>query len=445
MINFSFFFIVIFKPVPLIGITDRQKGIRCIMAKYIVSTSSLNGRISVNGSKNSALPIMAASLMAETASELTNIPLLSDVLNMNRLMEHIGAEVTADKHRLTVSPNILKQDLSDFEQVTELRGSFLAAGALLGRTGRVRIRLPGGCRIGLRPVDLHLKGFSSLGAAVTQEHGCIYITADSLVGSKIYLDFPSVGATENLMMAASLAKGTTVIGNVAAEPEIIDLAEFINKMGGRITGAGTDTITVEGVSRLHGASHSIIPDRIEAGTFMTAAAITHGDVTIDKVVPSHLAPVTAKLREAGVTVDEAADSVRVRAESGFRATDIKTMPFPGFPTDMQAPFSVLMALSDGTGIITENIFENRFMHLTELKRMGANIKIEGSAAVIEGCPALTGAAVKATDLRASAALVLAGLAADGKTEIENIEYINRGYLDFDKRLRSLGANIEYLS
>jgi len=314
-------------------------------------------------------------------------------------------------------------------------------GPLLARMGKARISMPGGCAIGTRPIDLHLKGFKALGAEVTLGYGFVEATAEKLIGAKIYLDFPSVGATENIMMAAVLAQGQTVIENAAEEPEITDLANFLNKMGADIKGAGTDTIKINGVKKLSGAIHPVIPDRIEAGTYMIAAAITGGNVLIDNVVPNHLKPIIAKLKEANIDVIEEGNGIRVIGKNRPEAIDIKTMPYPGFPTDMQSQFMALMSIANGTSITIETVFENRFMHVSELKRMGADIKIEGRSAIIEGKKSLLGAQVKATDLRAGAALILCGLVADGETEISETYHIDRGYVKIEEKLRGLGANI----
>lgn len=404
----------------------------------------LKGTVRVNGAKNSVLPIIAASLLADGQSVIEEIPYLNDVKIMCDLLKSLGANVELfdNQSKLKVKPDILKTT-APYDLVNKMRASFLVMGPLIAKAGMARISLPGGCAIGSRPVDLHLKGFAAMGAEITQEHG--YIEAKikgRLKGSKIYLDFPSVGATENIMMAAALADGQTIIENAAIEPEIVDLATYLTTMGAEVKGAGTDTIKIVGVSNLKGKEHAVIPDRIEAGTYMVAAAITGGDVIIDNVVPDHLKPVIAKLREAGVEVSEELSSIHVKAGKGLKAIDIKTHPYPGFPTDMQAQMTSLMSRAEGTSMVIETIFENRFMHVSELKRMGANIKIEGRSAIIEGAPNLMGAQVKATDLRAGAALILAGLAADGITEITDIEHIERGYVEIDKKLKALGANIE---
>jgi len=410
----------------------------------ITERAPLKGRIKVSGAKNSVLPIIAASLLADQQSVIEDVPYLNDVKVMCDLLGSLGAEIRyADNNeKLMISPNRLDNETAPYELVNKMRASFLIMGPLLAKLGRAKIPLPGGCAIGSRPVDLHLKGFSAMGAEITQGHGFIEArTKGRLTGNKVYLDFPSVGATENIMMAATLAEGQTIIENAAIEPEIVDLATYLTAMGAEIKGAGTDTIKINGVKTLKGVSHAIIPDRIEAGTYMVAAAITGGDVVIENVVPDHLKPVTAKLREAGVTVIEEPASIRVIGTDRLKAVDIKTHPYPGFPTDMQSQMTSLMCTAEGTSIIIETIFENRFMYVSELKRMGANIKIEGRSAVVEGKPKLTGARVKATDLRAGAALILAGLAAEGVTEITDIEHIERGYVNIDGKLRSLGANI----
>ena len=402
------------------------------MSKFVINQGArLRGRVRISGAKNSVLPIIAAALLAEGQSVIEEIPYLNDVATMCDLLKSLGTgvEVSESKTRLRINPDKVLETTAPYELVNRLRASFLVMGPLLARYGRARVPLPGGCAIGTRPVDLHLKGFAALGAEITQGHGYIEAQCSSrLKGSKIYLDFPSVGATENIIMAAALADGQTTIENAAIEPEIVDLATYLTKMGADIKGAGTDTIRINGVNGLCGTSHAIIPDRIEAGTYMVAAAITGGDILVENVVPDHLKPVTAKLREAGAEVAEDLTSVRVSAGDKLRAFDIKTMPYPGFPTDMQAQMTSLMNKAEGTSMVVETIFENRFMHISELKRMGANIKIEGRSAVVEGTTSLMGAQVRATDLRAGAALVLAGLAAEGHTEIVDIEHFQQ-YFD----------------
>jgi len=416
------------------------------VSKLIISCGKpLKGEVRISGAKNSVLPIMAASLLADSKSVIEEIPYLNDVKIMGELINSLGAEVKFSENKTTVliNPSDIKNTTAPYDLVNKMRASFLIMGPLLAKYGVARIPLPGGCAIGSRPVDLHIKGFSAMGAEITQGHGYIDVRVNGrLKGSKIYLDFPSVGATENIMMAAAISEGQTIIENAAIEPEIVDLATYLGTMGADIKGAGTDTIRINGVDRLKGSNHTVIPDRIEAGTYMVAAAITGGDVKIDNIVPDHLKPVTAKLREAGVEVSEELTSVHIRAGDNIRAVDIKTHPYPGFPTDMQAQMTSLMSKAEGTSMVIETIFENRFMHVNELKRIGANIKIEGRSAIIEGNPNLLGAQVRATDLRAGAALVLAGLAAEGITEITDIEHIERGYVDIDKKLKSLGANIK---
>lgn len=415
------------------------------MEKFIVKgvENGLHGRVRISGSKNAALPILAACILTEEACEISNVPPLSDVCHMLELLQEFGAQVAfnADAERISVNAAQIENIESDYETARKMRASFLVAGALLGRCGHARLPLPGGCQIGSRPIDLHLKGFQLLGAKSKQEHGFVELQAKQLKGCAIYLDFPSVGATENIMLAATLAKGKTVIENAAAEPEICDLADFLREMGAEIEGDGTDTVTIMGVKRLHGAAHSVIPDRIEAGTFMTAAGITGGDILLEGVREEHLKPVIAKLAECNVKTEACPDGLRVFRKGRLHPTQLKTMPFPGFPTDMQAPFMSLMTVAKGTSVITETIFENRFIHAGELQRMGADIKIDSRSAVIEGVDGLTGTKVKATDLRAGAALILSALAARGETEISDIYHIERGYYCIDEKLRQLGAEI----
>jgi UDP-N-acetylglucosamine 1-carboxyvinyltransferase len=415
------------------------------LAKFIVEQSGpLQGDVAVSGSKNAVLPILAATLMTEGKSEINDVPYLRDVDVMCRILRSMGASVTEDwkTHTITVDMDRVKAEEVPYELVKRMRASIFVMGPLLAKTGKARIALPGGCSIGDRPIDLHNKGMRSLGARIDTELGVVEATASQLKGALIYLDFPSVGATENIMMAATLAKGLTVIENAAEEPEIVDLANFLNKMGARIKGAGTDTIRIEGVEKLHGAKHTVIPDRIETGTFMVAAAITRGDILIRNCVPDHVKPVIAKLMECGATVNDEVEGLRVRGDiKQLIATDIKTMPYPGFPTDMQALFMALLSTVDGASAVIETVFENRFMHAAELSRMGANIKVDGRTAVVPGKNPLIGAQVISTDLRAGAALVLAGLVAKGKTEISEIYHIERGYDSFMEKLVSLGAKI----
>lgn len=415
-----------------------------ILSELIINGGHpLTGNVNICGSKNAALPIMASCVAVSGKIILKNIPHLSDVDEMTALLRCFGCDASFEGDSLVICADGIDNLISPYELVTKFRASFLVSGALLARFGYVRISLPGGCRIGTRPVDLHIKGLCLMGAQSQMGHGFMEFRTKRLHGAKIYLDFPSVGATENLMTAACLAEGVTEIENAATEPEVTDLANFLIKCGAHIDGAGTEHITVNGVDGLRACEYSIIPDRIEAGTFMVAAACTGGNVSITGALSEHLNPIIAKLREMGVTVEEKQEVITVAKSGTIKATDIKTLPHPGFPTDMQSVFSALMCYAEGTGIITETVFENRFMHMTELMRMHANIKIDGRSAVIEGCNSLDGAMVTATDLRAGAALAIAGMAALGTTRIESAELICRGYENFDRKLRSLGADIEF--
>ena len=410
----------------------------------IGNSPPLRGRVRIEGAKNAMLPIMAATLLTEDVCTISDIPSLGDVGVMQQILEHLGVDIgqgTGDSMRLSASRLIGHE--APYELANAIRGSFLIAGALLARQGKARIPLPGGCAIGARPIELHLKGFSAMGADITKEHGFINLSG-VLSGAKIYLDFPSVGATENIIMAACLANGRTIIENCAVEPEIVDLANFINSMGAEVRGAGTDTIKINGVKQLSGTHHSLIPDRIEAGTFMVAAAVTHGDILLENAVADHLKPIIAKLEEAGAKVEAKDEGLRTYVPQGavLRGIDIKTLPYPGFPTDMQAQFMAMLAVAQGTSVVTETVFENRYLHVGELKRMGANIKIEGRSAVIEGSTSLQGASVQATDLRAAAAMVLAGLVAEGTTTMESVHHLERGYSGFIDKLKTLGANLE---
>lgn len=413
------------------------------MEKIIVKKSPpLSGNVHISGSKNASLPILAASLLCNGESVIQNVPALSDVTLMCSLLKGLGAHILCDGSTVTVSTPKIKSHVAPYEPVSKMRASFLVMGPMLAKTGRTRISLPGGCPIGVRPVDLHLKGFAAMGAKVTTGHGYVEAKADKLHAAKIYLDFPSVGATENLIMAAVLAEGQTTIENAATEPEIVDLADFLNRAGARIAGAGSDTLTIDGVNELHGCTYRVIPDRIEAGTFMVAAAVTHGKLEIDNIICDHLKPVSAKLREMGVQIIEDGTRLTVDAAGKLKSVDIKTLPYPGFPTDMQAQMAALMSTIDGTGVVVETIFENRFLYVNELARMGAHIKIDGRSAIVEGVKSMSGAPVNATDLRAGAALILAGLAAKGDTEIGSIEHIDRGYDHIVEKLRQVGAKIE---
>ena len=414
--------------------------------KFIIHPRGpLRGRVEISGAKNAVLPVLAGSLLTGQSCRISNVPNLSDVESMAELVESLGGHTVwcRESGVINVDTGNLNKHDAAYELVGKLRASFLIIGPLLARLGRARVPLPGGCAIGTRPIDLHLKGLAAMGAEIEHAHGYVEAVAPKLYGAKIYLDFPSVGATENIMMAASLAQGQTIIENAAVEPEIVDLANFLNTAGAEVRGAGTDTIKINGVKDMRGTGHSVIPDRIEAGTFMVAAALTQGDVLLANVMADHVKPVTAKLKEVNVQVNETQDGIHVKADdSPIIAADIKTLPYPGFPTDMQAQFMSLMTKAKGTSVITETVFENRFMQVGELKRMGAQIKIESRSAIIEGVEKLTGAQVCASDLRAGAALVLAALIADDITEISGISHIDRGYFRLDDRLNQLGAWIE---
>jgi UDP-N-acetylglucosamine 1-carboxyvinyltransferase len=403
----------------------------------------LRGEVAVNGAKNSALAIMAGALLCSQECRIRNVPNLVDVHRMGQVLTALGVKVRYDRGALDLDVTHLHRSLAPYEIVSQLRASFFVIGPLLARLGVARVPMPGGCAIGARPVELHVRGLQAMGAVVQIEHGMVHAYARKLKGANIYLDYPSVGATETLMMAATLAEGETVIENAAQEPEVVDLANFCRSMGAKIRGAGTKTVTVVGVPRLHSTEYSIIPDRIEAGTFMVAAAITRSEVWITPVIPEHLTPVIAKLNEIGFQVTvEAPNAVRVQPGAGvYVGTDIETLPFPGFPTDMQAQFMALLTLSEGSSVVTETVFENRLRHVAELQRLGANIRVKGNHAVIQGVPFLSGAPVTATDLRASAALVLAGLAAQGETVISGLHHLDRGYERLEEKLRGLGADL----
>jgi UDP-N-acetylglucosamine 1-carboxyvinyltransferase len=403
----------------------------------------LNGSVRVSGAKNAVLPIIAASMLATSESVLTEIPKLDDVHTVCEVVASLGARVEHPaKDALIIDAHELTSTTAPYDLVRRMRASFLVMGPLLARKGHARISLPGGCSIGARPIDLHLKAFEAMGATINLENGNIEASVeDGLKGAQIYLDFPSVGATENILMAASLADGKTVLENAAEEPEIVDLATYLNSMGANIRGAGTNIIRIEGVKELHGASHAVIPDRIEAGTFMIGAAMTGGNVYVENALSEHLKPLVAKLKEIGATVEEDIDGIRVIGNRPLRPADIKTLPYPGFPTDMQAQFMALTTICEGTSVVTETVFENRFMHVDEFRRMGAKIRIEGRSAIVEGVPSLKGADVNATDLRCGAALVLAGLVAEGQTTIGHLYHIDRGYDNLVDKLQRLGADV----
>lgn len=415
------------------------------MERLIVKGGNrLVGTVKTSGAKNAVLPIIAASILGTSPSRLDEIPALEDVRTICAVLECLGIKVDASEpHTLKIDSREITSCEAPYELVRSMRASFLVMGPLLARKGYARISQPGGCAIGTRPIDLHLKGFEALGVKIEQGHGYIEASApEGMTGANIYLDFPSVGATENIMMAAAMASGTTVLENPAEEPEIVDLANYLNQMGARVRGAGTNVITIEGVSELHGVQHSVIPDRIEAGTYMIAAAMTGGDVIIENVLPEHQKPLIAKLREAGALVEEDIDRIHVVGSGKLKAIDIKTLPYPGFPTDMQAQMMAMLSVAEGRSKITETVFENRFMHVVELNRMGANITTEGRSAVITGPAHLTGCTVRATDLRAGAAMILAGLVAEGATEICDIYHIDRGYEEIAAKLTRLGADIK---
>ncbi len=419
------------------------------MEEIIVrSGNKLEGNVKIEGAKNAVLPILAASLLAEEGTSiLTNVPVLSDVLTMNQVIHHLNATIDFNEQTNTVTidaqPTLAIE--APYEYVSEMRASIVVMGPLLARNGHAKVAMPGGCAIGKRPIDLHLKGFQALGATIIQKDGYIEAIADELIGSNIYLDFPSVGATQNIMMAAVKAKGITTIDNVAREPEIVDLANFLNKMGAKIYGAGTQTMRIEGVEKLVGTRHSIVQDRIEAGTFMVAAAMTQGNVLIEEAISEHNRPLISKLVEMGVSIIEENDGIRVIGPDELKPTDIKTLPHPGFPTDMQAQMTAIQAITSGLNVVNETVFENRFQHLEEMRRMNAKVKIEGNIAMIEGGTALQGAVVYATDLRAAAALILLGLRAEGITRVRNLKYLDRGYYKFHEKLAALGADIERVS
>ncbi|WP_418581662.1 UDP-N-acetylglucosamine 1-carboxyvinyltransferase [Phascolarctobacterium succinatutens] len=416
------------------------------MEKLIVKGGNrLVGAVKTSGAKNAVLPIIAASILGTTPSHLDEVPMLEDVHTISEVLKCLGlaVECSPEKNVLDIDSTEITSYEAPYELVRTMRASFLVMGPLLARIGKARISMPGGCAIGARPIDIHLKGFEALGVKIEQGHGYIEASApEGLKGTSIYFDFPSVGATENIMMAASLAEGTTILENAAEEPEIVDLANYLNKMGAKIRGAGTDTIRIEGVDKLHGADYTIIPDRIEAGTYMIAAAMTGGDVVVENVLPEHQKPLIAKLREAGAVVEEDIDKVRVIGKNPLKAVSIKTLPYPGFPTDMQAQMMAMMVIAEGRSKVTETVFENRFMHVVELNRMGAQISTEGRSAVIDGPCKLTGCDVRATDLRAGAAMILAGLVAEGTTRIGDLHHIDRGYENIVAKLKNMGADIE---
>lgn len=395
----------------------------------------------MSGAKNAVLPIIAASLLCAEPIQLDDAPDLLDVNIMNRVISALGAKVERKGSTLYIQAQEIDCIEAPYDLVSQMRASIVTMGPLLARKGHVRISHPGGCAIGSRPINWHLKGLEALGAEVKMDHGFLDVSTKGLKGTRIYLDYPSVGATQNIMMAASMAQGTTLIENAAQEPEIVDLATFLNEMGGKVRGAGTSIIHIEGVREFHGTTHTVIPDRIEAGSFLLLAAATGGDVLVQNVIADHLKPLIAKMEEAGIRMVEEGDGIRIRGDGIYNSVDIKTQVHPGFPTDLQAPFMAFLTRARGTGLITETVFENRFMHVDELKRMGADIKIEGRSAIVQGIQRINAAPVTATDLRAGAALILAALTAEGTTDIRGIHHIDRGYEKVEEKLSRLGANI----
>ena len=414
------------------------------MEQYIIKGGKpLHGEVTIGGAKNAALGILSAAIMTDETVTIENLPNVRDINVLLQAIEGIGAKVERiNEHVVKINGSKISRMNIDYEFIRKIRASYYLLGALLGKYSEAQVALPGGCNIGSRPIDQHIKGFEALGASVKIEYGMIHANAEKLVGNHIYLDMVSVGATINIMLAACMAEGQTTIENAAKEPHIVDVANFLNSMGANIKGAGTDIIRIKGVEKLHGTEYSIIPDQIEAGTFMVAAAATKGEVLIKNVIPKHLEAITAKLIEIGATVEEFDDAVLVKADSRLGNTHVKTLPYPGFPTDMQPQIATLLALSNGTSIVTESIFENRLKYVDELARMGATIKVEGNSAIVTGVEGFTGAIVSAPDLRAGAALVMAGLVADGFTIVDQIEYIERGYEDFEYKMQNLGAKME---
>ncbi|MBL1228047.1 UDP-N-acetylglucosamine 1-carboxyvinyltransferase [Enterococcus sp. BWB1-3] len=410
--------------------------------------NQLKGTVKIEGAKNAVLPILAATLLAEEGTTvLKNVPILSDVFTMNQVIKHLNVDIDFNEKENEVIIDATKPlgIEANYEYVSQMRASIVVMGPLLARNGHAKVAMPGGCAIGKRPIDLHLKGFQALGAEIIQKNGYIEAVAKELKGSRIYLDFPSVGATQNIMMAAVLAKGTTIIENVAREPEIVDLANVLNKMGAQVYGAGTEMMRIEGVQKLHAVEHSVVQDRIEAGTFMVAAAMTEGDVLIEEAIIEHNRPLISKLTEMGAVIKEEDKGIRVIGPKEIKPTDIKTLPHPGFPTDMQAQVTAMQVLAKGSSIVTETVFENRFQHLEEMMNMNADVQIDGNIAVINGGNELQGASVNATDLRAAAALILLGLRANGITRVSHLKYLDRGYYEFHKKLQKLGAKVERIN
>jgi len=418
------------------------------MSKFVIEGGQkLKGKVNISGFKNAAVAIIPAAILAGDRCFIENLPNIEDVHVLGKILEELGAKVefNPEKKVMDIDTKGIEECYASYEMAKKLRASYYLLGASLGRFKRAKVAYPGGCDIGTRPIDQHIKGFEALGAKVELEHGVIHVEAEELVGAEIYLDVVSVGATINIMMAACRAKGTTVIENAAKEPHVVDVANFLNAMGADVRGAGTDLIRINGVEEMKGCTYSVIPDQIEAGTFMIMAGATGGDVFIDNIIPKHLEPITAKLKEMGMEIEEYGESLRVVSSSKLKRVHVKTLVYPGFPTDLQQPISSLLTQAEGTSMITETIYEGRFKHVDELKRMGASIKVEGRVAVIEGVERLSGAKVSATDLRAGAALIVAGLMADGLTELDNIHYIDRGYDRIEEKLLSLGARIKRIN
>ena len=408
----------------------------------ITGGRTLNGAVRISGAKNAALPILASTILGGGDCVLTNLPHVVDVVTMGKLLKMLGVSVVQEGEQTTLRADSINSTQAPYDLVRTMRASVLVLGPLLARWGEAEVSLPGGCAIGSRPVDLHLTALAKLGAEIEIQHGYIRARAGRLRGDRVYFDTPTVTGTENIMMAACLAEGTTIIENAAKEPEIGDLAEFLRKRGARITGDGTDMITIEGVTGLHGADHEVIPDRIEAGTYLIAGAMTAGDIEVERCRPAHLEALLVKLKESGAQIQEGKETIRLRAPARLKGINVRTCPHPGFPTDMQAQFVALMAVAEGTSVITETVFESRFMHVEELRRMGADIRVEGNRAMVTGKDRLAGAPVMASDLRASAGLILAGLAAEGLTEVSRVYHLDRGYERLEEKLRGVGATIE---
>ena len=417
------------------------------MNKLVINGGNhLSGSIEINGAKNAAVAILPASILASSGiCSIDNIPDIEDVHCIEKILKSLGCKVKTGKNLVVIDSTTINKIDADTDDVRKMRASYYLIGALLGRFKKARVELPGGCPIGVRPIDQHIKGFEALGAKVEIKHGCVSVSAEKLIGTSIFFDVVSVGATINVMLAATLAEGVTTLENVAKEPHVVDVANFLNSMGANIKGAGTEIIRVVGVKELKGCSYSVIPDQIEAGTYMISAAACGGEVVIENVIPKHLESISAKLIEMGAEIIENGDSITVKSKNKLKGVNIKTQPYPGFPTDVQQPISALLTVAEGRSIINESIWESRFKHIDELKKMGANIKVEGRIAIIDGVDKLSGAIVKATDLRAGAAMVIAGLIADGTTEVLSIDHIDRGYPNIEDKFKALGADIKRVS